>query len=405
MRKKEYKELTSKVKEILSSRIVETKKELADLIDIGISDLNYLLQKEGICLMPKRWHTGNKIFRAYKQGYKKVKEISEITGLNISTVSKYKRKLGLPFERIYPKIKKGNRIMEIKKTQRIPLRDRLISQGRTLIFIGKKEGVKRETIRQYILKTGQYTFWRKQREKRKKELENIRKYHIKKKKLLSDIITKIIDRKREEIYEDEWAIEKTREYLSIHQNTKRNFEEIYNVLYKYHRAKEKGIKMSLKELGQEKGIIPTYVGRILKDINLKSLHFSCERHRTPKWKKQAMKRAYNFSASCSDIAYFLKLPYHVVYQNEYYWFGKRPEIKRPIRYFEGGKRLTYAKASQIYEAQDSGFSKKETAELTDMPEITIDYCNQHPEIKTKIINLIELLYQTKTDKPYLDGSE
>jgi hypothetical protein len=398
MKKKERQLTAKRVKHILSTRIVKTKKQLASIVNVNPQELRVILEEQGICLMPKRWHTENEILRAYKK-YKKPEHIAEITGLQPPTVIRYKSRLDILLNKK-------------KKRKRVNLRDRLISQGRTMEFIGKREAVTREAIRQYILRTRQYNRWVKQTNKREKGIKFIQQYKKQakkqKKENISRIIRTVIEYKRGYIYEDKWAIEKTNKYLSAHPNSEISFAQIYNVLHKYHKAKQQGIKLSLKQLGAEVGINFATLGNILKKINLKPLHGTLKRTSTPKWKKQAMKRAYDFPVSCLDIAYFLKLPAYLVYQNMKRWYGKRPQYPFPLAPEHRDntmQKLTYAKASQIYEAQDLEFSKKQTAELTNMSNMTIDYCNQHKEIKTKIINLIELLYQTKTNKPYLDGPE
>ncbi len=406
MKKKERKVIAKRAKQILSTRIVKTKKELTDLVDVYPNEIKVILREQGICLMPKRWHTENKILRAYKR-YKQPEDIAKITGLAIPTIYYYGKKLGISFNKDKKNTKKSR-----NKVQIYPSRDELITQGRTLKYIGKREGVTKEAIRQYILKTGQYNRWVKQTKKRKKGIKIIRKYkqQVKKQKqkTLSRIIRAVIENKKGYIYEDEWAIQKTNKYLSSRPNSQVSFAQIYNVLHKYHKAKQQGEKISLKQLGAEGKINSATLSKILRKMNLKPLYGTLKRTSTPKWKKQAMKRACNFPASYSDIAYFLRLAPYVVYQNMNYWYGKRSPYNFPLLSENNSPamgKLTYAKASQIYEAQDLGFTKKQTAELTNLPKEAIDYCNQYKEIKKKIINLIELLYQQDVDKPYLDCSE
>ena len=62
----------------------------------------------------------------------------------------------------------------------------------------------------------------------------------------------------------------------------------------------------------------------------------------------------------------------------------------------------YKLASQIYEAQDLGFTLQEIAELTDKTKETIKkYMNKRQQIEPEIIEGLETIFDRKFEKPYL----
>src|SRR3989344_4020138 len=99
-----------------------------------------------------------------------------------------------------------------------------------------------------------------------------------------------------------------------------------------------------------------------------------------------------------DIAYFVGLPDH--FPKAY--FAKKSS-KNPAEAFISGSLLTYRLASQVYEAQDLGFTPAEIAELVDARIKTISFAiAQRISIERPIIDALREVYKdNKHDKPYV----
>ena len=69
----------------------------------------------------------------------------------------------------------------------------------------------------------------------------------------------------------------------------------------------------------------------------------------------------------------------------------------------GKDKSTYRTASQVYEAQDAGFTLEETIKLLEKRKEAIGYCLAHrKEIEPKIRAILKQIYPTKKiTKPYL----
>lgn len=104
-----------------------------------------------------------------------------------------------------------------------------------------------------------------------------------------------------------------------------------------------------------------------------------------------------------DVGYFLQVHFFVINQR---WRkqGLHPLNHLPSSFGFGTRRkLTYRLASEMYEAQDLGFTKEETMQLFDAPETIVDYALEHRiRIGTEIMLALRELYKTsQITKPYL----
>ena len=109
--------------------------------------------------------------------------------------------------------------------------------------------------------------------------------------------------------------------------------------------------------------------------------------------------------SANYVGYFLGRSGPVI-ANEFYRIGPKPKrgsLKR-FGYRQTMEHLTYKKASEIYQARDSGFTKEETIALLDISEMVYDWTMENQdEIGRKIICALDILHPAERhEKPYIE---
>lgn len=287
---------------------------------------------------------------------------------------------------------------------RNPKIDELVPQGLTLEMMHEMVGLSKERVRQYLKLSGQHDLWK---TARKESLAKGVPGESEKNEVIGDLvglITQIAYSRASE------AERKTYEYLTGGRRSRRmSWEKLTSLFDEYFRLKDSKEKVSLKGLEKESGISFTQVGMILRAVNLEPLHGKRERHITPEWKKQAIRRAFNLDVNTFDLAYFLELPNHVVYQN-LRMMGDRP--LRPVFITEPPPEscfpvLNYRLASQVYEARDAGFTIEETVELLDTRKRVVDYLLEKENIvSSKIVEILGVLYpDEKITTPYVQTAK
>lgn len=120
--------------------------------------------------------------------------------------------------------------------------------------------------------------------------------------------------------------------------------------------------------------------------------------------KEAIQRAYEVKMNLNDLSYFLKVPHYCILTR----FPKenRNDVGRNIIQFgksvEG--RLYYRTASQIYEAENAGFSKNETLELLSINNEVYDFAmNNKTKIGNFIMDSLKVLYlQREIQNPWIN---
>jgi len=341
-----------------------------------------------------------KVAQAYQQGCRTVKAIQNATGSSRDSVRYYTKVLDINLEKEKMGRKKGAK----KETKRIPERDAGIEEGLILEEIRELDGVTREAIRLYIKRTGQYEKWQTARKKRLEALATPIREEREKKKVLSDIISSVIQYKAVHS-EEPWAAQKALEYISNHNKTQLSFEKLYGFFKRYKQAMDNGEKISINRLTEETGFnYAVQISDILKDSGLKTL---CNQHRTKGFvakmlRRGQIKKIAQLPAPYTDIGYFLKINASTICSNI-----KRERYKKNISRFLYNmplSKVTYKLASQVYEAQDSGFNQDETIELLGKPKEAIDWClKNRAKIEPKIIRIIKTLYPSskKINMPYL----
>lgn len=307
-----------------------------------------------------------------------------------------------------------------KSVKRDPVRDKYIAQGLTLEQIAEEEAkekglekpVTHQAIRQYIKTTEQHKNWKEKRYEIKERERKRKKQFLSERQSLVNLLNEHLWKKA---VDEGIAYEKAVLYHLTRKNRDPNIvplDKLIPLFETYYQAKEQDKKLSLKELAKITNISFTTISVIFKAVDEEPMHGSLERITISSYKKQAIKRAHSqIQMNMTSIAYFLELPQYVVNQNMKR-IGKRKRYPQCIIRFGSTKHLagivkedilTYAKASQIYEALDAGFSKGEVCEYADVTKKIFDYAvRRRKSISKKIIKTLRILYPDKDyTTPYL----
>jgi len=254
-------------------------------------------------------------------------------------------------------------------------------------------GVSHQTVLNRINDAGLHDIWlkseaehraRRREEEKKQKVELRREYQ------------RLADNLNERMYQlsqGNWASrEAVVEYFEGRQTI--TLEELIGLFQEYQKAEERGEKPSYDELGRRSGMSRFQAERILKRHSLEPLGWAS------KEKREAIKRAHHeIDMSNEDIAYFLGVSYHTVHD------AFRRMGYRGVHYLNTHIHgvSSYRKMSQLYEAQDAGFTREETVEYSGLISDLVYWgIENRPEIEAKIINAFDVLYPgEKHLKPYL----
>ncbi|MEK6947864.1 MAG: hypothetical protein AABX19_01330 [Nanoarchaeota archaeon] len=352
------------------------------------------------------------IFDVTESGANSLKEIHDKTGLTIDKIRKYASQTGIELkdnligekdqkstENINDLVEKVKSLRPRRKNSKDihrPEIDKFIEQGLSLSKIGKNVNLSGERIRQYIINTGQYNDYRKKREYVKEKKSDERVYFL---YVLEERISQLLEK-------EDIAYQKAVEY-KINMKTQDEraipFEKILSVFQRYYEAKDNGIKLSLKELENITGIGFSYVSRILKRVGLEPLYGTMnKRDNTTNKEIEIIINRANSGMSTQDIGYFLELPSYIIEQTL-----SRRKIKKARAYYRykingRGNYLYYRTASQVYEAQDLGFTNEEITELVETKKEIVDLAlEKRVEIEPRIIKELKILYNNPDiNKPY-----
>jgi predicted DNA-binding transcriptional regulator AlpA/predicted transcriptional regulator len=380
----------------------KTSDEIAERTGLSLSWIYYYSKEGKITIPVKRTRAGGlpnserKLqLEALAEDANSIEEIAKESGMKPISVYNLGRKLGIKL----PGFKKNRYASACRERDRN--RDRLIRRGLSLGEISKAEGITRERIRQYIVGTGQHESWRKSREHYKrarfpKDYENKQELE----KIAGQIIQSGWNRACEK---ERKAYLKTLEYCSKVNNRTFSFEQLFNFFEKYFSALKNREKLSLKELGKSSGIHLVVAGKILGKVDLEPLHG--KRKKISRREIRIYERAHGVEMPVLDIAYFSDYSpdnlnaYFSVHRDE---LGERPKNTcLGLKYHLKG-HLDYRLASEVYQAEDLGFSKEEILDLFDMSEKVYGVlCKDRKDIKGKIIEALRTLNPDKViDKPY-----
>ena len=295
------------------------------------------------------------------------------------------------------RIKTGQRGRPKTGPTRLPEVDVLINERATIDEMKKVAGwLSCAAARDYMKRTNQYKKWK----ATKKSEEQQRKV----------LIGNIIKTAKQHSYNKSDRIEqKTFEFFTNTSKSKITYDTIKIIYIRYFEAKGQGKKLSLAKLGKGTGLYNSEIGKILSKTGLEPLYGKKVRHMTSQWKKDAIKRAFPLDVNPPDIAYFLELPEHIIYQSMK-MIGPRPKrqefIAKPLAN-TGLPDLTYRLASQIYEAKDLKFKTQEIAELLNTKKIIVDHMLKNETIiSLKILDILKTLYPEKNiTTPYIQTKQ
>ena len=281
---------------------------------------------------------------------------------------------------------------DAKQYYAYPALDRMIKPAKkTLKAMGARIHKTREYVRQYLRATNQHDTWKAKRTwpTRKKEIVKelsviVDAELLKRAAQVTDIAQK------DAVHLLAWKC-----YSRI--GNRSSLKQLKTLFTTYKQAKIAGKKPSYKELGDRADMSMMNVHYLLIHVGLPSL---TERQYTviTRGQHRLLKRARKLKISARDIGYFTGM-------NMYTAKGK---VRRPgkgqlsnLR----GHQITYAMASQVYEAKDAGFSFDETRELLDLNKAKLEtILDNRKEFAPKIVSTLRSIYQDKLiNRPYLSA--
>ncbi|MEK6892730.1 MAG: hypothetical protein AABX07_00850 [Nanoarchaeota archaeon] len=377
----------------------KTRQEIAVKLQLTYGTVSYYSVKEGIDIqkMP-RGRKGADIL-LIKQELKKGKRLFFIADeLKLTGCSLYRVLIKTEISTRQPALSE----LEIKTLQdslrTMDDKTRKVVQGvlesKSQTTIADDTGLTKECTRQYIEGLGLYNTWRAKRN----EPYNLRTKTV---SLLQQRIEQLINSP-----ELSWAEKKAYEYNlnSRFGTTKRAIphKKLVKLFTMYEKVKEQGKKHSLEWFAQRVGFSTQgEVGIIFSRSSILPLHGNREFERVSEEKSSALKKAGKLGyLNLSDIAYFSGLSDTAIERHTLPTSKKNTAIKR----FRDSNRLTFSKASQIYQAHDLGFSLRQTILVCDiLPEIVAYAEHWRSSIAPKIVKAIKTLYpREKVKVPYIN---
>ncbi len=265
-----------------------------------------------------------------------------------------------------------------------PKIDALIQEGVSYPKIAKSVDLKRERVRDYIRESGQQQIYKSKREEQRYKQERLDEARGAVLEVLKKHVLKQAEDKK---FPYEKAV---RWYLS--HNTSYSLDDVITVLQRYESAQKQREKISLAKLG--KGLFATStVGALIKKLGLEPMYGKLKRNALTRETKDAIERVARVNFCANDVAYFLNVKDYVV----------RRRWKKLGRKKGAASKVSYALASQIYEAHDLGFTVSESAELLDTSPAFVTYTqDQRDTIERKIMSALKLMHPTREiRKPYL----
>ncbi len=227
--------------------------------------------------------------------------------------------------------------------------------------------------------------------------------------------------KRDLSYVERLAYEDSLRVLASYSNrgTGYSFDQFYEFFKRYHAAVEADEGVPLSQLGNGLGISRSQLEKFLKRADRKSLGHDHKRIFSSPEDKKTLERAFEVDMPISDIAYFLRGKYKYNSINSFFKRKSRkgftrPEVRKIGLYFktdlgdypieEQRDQITYAIASQIYEAIDLKFSKKDIDELLDISDRVFSQALLYRGgIGDRIMESLRILYpDNNVQTPYIN---
>lgn len=272
----------------------------------------------------------------------------------------------------------------------------MISAGESLPVMARVVGVSAEAARQYVNRTGQHDNWRENRGSYKQRLKTARQ------NLANVLLARLYSMAEQE---EGWEYVKAIEYDRDRNNSKLNIpiEKILAFYREYRIAQENRTPITMREMAirSEIGTYGSSVQGLMNRARLEPLFGRLERY--PKGKITAVKGTFDSDLTGPDIAYFSGVPFAVVYKHFKKIGGRKRKFPVKIIGRKSEDILTYRRASEVYEAQDLGFTPDETSYLLDLnPRLVVYAIENQREIGGKIIEVLDILHpEQRHEKPYI----
>ncbi|RLE46685.1 hypothetical protein DRJ22_01290 [Candidatus Woesearchaeota archaeon] len=300
-----------------------------------------------------------------------LQEISNHFGKSTTWLSSFLKKHDL--KRLWKVNQKRKRKLQ-KKQQKVEQIEELIEQGLTQREIAKRFNITHQRISQIIRESCLYEKWKETKISKRNEKKRY-------KKIKQELIFMILHQTAKR--EQNIPFQKALEYKY---SSKKSIRETLETLTKFFDLCYSGKTYTITALSKETGLTEQIIGYILRKMPEVPRPYKL-RQRTVLRKEQEelIKRASETELNIRDISYFLKLPLYVI--------SKR---------LKSNTKESYRLPSQIYEAQDLGFTIKEIAELLDIKEDKVKKeLELRAEKEPKIKQALTQIYQKKFEKPYL----
>ena len=390
-----------------------TEDELFSIRGFGVrslKDINEELLTHGLPRIGESVSCKARVYQRIKEaidsGAKTRYEIADRSGLSYSYISNVIRNN----EGLYLRLERKNK-------KRDDCFKRFAKCGLSQVQLANRFEISYTRVQQLLKETGVYESWKESRphyasaqEKHKMILEDIAG-------MINNVAGGLVSIIQEAAYrnsgEEQWAEKKAFEYLRKHPRSKLGLEKITALFSLYIDAEKNGNRISLSEFSELAQIPVMTISKIFNKSSLEPMvRGRLERHPINKEKKDALRRIAESGTKLSsrDISYFLGIPDYVANQDIRIYGcefsgGLRKDIG--LRCGLRRKHITYALASQIYEAIDLGFDVEETAELNDTTNKIIIYAlSDRAVISRDIRRELRILYPgRKSNKSYLSSEE
>ena len=300
-----------------------------------------------------------------------LQEISNHFGKSTTWLSSFLKKHDL--KRLWKVNQKRKRKLQ-KKQQKVEQIEELIEQGLTQREIAKRFNVTHQRINQIIREACLYEKWKETKISKRNEKKRY-------KKIKQELIFMILHQTAKK--EQNTPFQKALEYKY---SSKKSIRETLETLTKFFDLCYSGKTYTITALSKETGLTEQIIGYILRKMPEVPRPYKLrQRIVLRKEQEELIKRASETELNIRDISYFLKLPLYVI--------SKR---------LKSNTKESYRLPSQIYEAQDLGFTIKEIAELLDIKEDKVKKeLELRAEKEPKIKQALTQIYQKKFEKPYL----
>lgn len=352
-----------------------------------------------IHLVPRLKYTKSKVKEFAKEGLTDL-EISRRLRIHRGRVQTMARKADVDI-----KIDEPTDIAYLDFDPKYVRRNIRILEGWALEAIAQDEGVTRQSISMYLDSQGLHKYWK-----------NLRENKLQSEKIeLHDARTQIVDllanRTNKLLLERSWSEAKAFMYSSTrkaHKKTNLPYVELVQLLTNYKNAQESKVSATMVEISKNTKVSKPSAAIILRELGLPLFRTRATQHQRITQTQRATLTDLLSSLpdlSSKDLSYFAGRPLPTLSN-----LGLRNQrIRNGLKFFGkpicGSDSLNYRIASQVYEAQDTGFQASEIAELIEEPIKLVEYAmSERSNLQQKIMYALSKLYPDREiNRPYLQS--